>query len=420
MKTPNLLIIGDSGLREEIEQALPGASASRIVVYHAADFRAGVEIAGIREPEIVCADFGNHLPTLWSRTRELAEASPASFLTAVYDREGFGSGDEESAFLIGAVRGRIDDFVRRPVASSDLRKILERFVGVSPSSSVGAVEAGGDRLAERRRFDRQVPSRYRRRRSDRPGLVVSFISNKGGVGKSTLATNLACALARKYPDDVLLVDASLQLGVCRALLDLDPSAGIVDAIRERERLDAPLLQRLAARHHSGLRLLAAPVDAMEAVEVEDDSLTRVLNLARRTFRFVVVDTFPLLDSTVMTILDVCDLAYVVLQGTVPDVIGTAGLLGVLDRLGVSGERRRLILNRTYPRHIGRLRRVDVEERLGMPVAYEFPYRKGLLVAQNAGEPYALGASSRFGYDPVLRALAAEMEAAGESAAEAEK
>jgi len=384
VKTPSLLLIGDAGLREEMEQALPGATSDRIAVHYAKDFREGLELARTREPEIVCADFGSHAPTVRAITGELADVVPSAFITAVYERGGFGSGDEESAFLIEALRGRVHDFLRRPVASSDLREILERVESAPPG-----------------------PVRDRKR-----GWVVSFVSNKGGVGKSTLATNVAASLGRRHPDEVVLIDASLQLGVCHTLLDMSPPATLLDAVRERDRLDDALLQRLAVRHPCGVRLLAAPQDAMEASDVDDESLARILSLARRVFRFVVVDTFPLLDSTVMTVLDASDLGYVVLQGTVPDVIGTGRFLGVLDRLGVAASRRRVVLNRNYPNHPGRLSTADVEDRLGEPVAHVLPYRRGVLVAQSAGEPYALTLSGRFGYGPALRRLAAEIEGGG--------
>lgn len=381
MKTPTLLLIGDAGLREEIEQALPGATSDRVAVHHAKDFREGLELARAREPEVVCADFGSHAPTVRAIARELADVVPAAFVTAVYERGSFGSADEESAFLIESLRGRVHDFLRRPVASSDLREVLERLQTWEPRPLSGT---------ER-------------------GWVVSFVSNKGGVGKSTLATNVACSLASRHPDEVLLVDASLQLGVCHTLLDLAPPASLLDVVRERDRLDAALLQRLAVRHACGVRLLAAPQDAMEASDVDDESLARILSLARRTFRFVVVDTFPLLDSTVMAVLDASDVGYVVFQGTVPDVIGTGRFLGVLDRLGIAARRRRVVLNRNYPNHPGRLSTADVEGRLGEPVAHVLPYRRGVLVAQSAGEPYALTLPGRFGYGPALRRLAGEIE-----------
>lgn len=417
MRTPVLLVIGDDALRDEIEQALDEVTHTRVVLQRARDYRDGLEAARVHEPEVICAEFGTDQAALQTRARELAEVSPASFLVSAYTREAFRSGEEESAFLLAAVRGRIDDFIRRPAASSDMRRVLERFVGQARGGEEATRES--DVAVERRRRDRQAgAARYRRRSTDRPGRVISFVSNKGGVGKSTLATNAACLLATRYPDEVLLVDASLQLGVCRSLLDLQPAASILDAVRERERLDSPLLMRLSGRHACGLRLLAAPHDAMEASEVDDESFTRILNLARRTCRYVIIDTFPLIDDIVMTTLDATDLIYVVMQGTVPDAIGTASYLAVLDRLGVPRAKRRVILNRNYPNYAGRLSAEDVEERLGEPLAHVFPYRKALLVAQNAGTPHALGLRSRFGFDPALRALVDEIE--GEVAAVADR
>lgn len=416
MRTPVLLIIGDEVLREEIDQALRELSTSRVVVQRARDYRDGLEAARVHEPDVICAEFGTDQTSLQTRARELAEVSPGSFLVSAYSREAFRSGEEESAFLIAAVRGRIDDFIRRPAASSDMRRVLERFVGQTQGQ--GDAQRDSDVAVERRRRERQPgAARYRRRSTDRPGRVISFVSNKGGVGKSTLATNAACLLATRHPDEVLLIDASLQLGVCRSLLDLEPAASILDAVRERERLDSPLLMRLSGRHECGLRLLAAPLDAMEASEVDDESFTRIVNLARRTCRYVIIDTFPLIDDIVMTTLDATDLIYVVMQGTVPDVIGTASYLGVLDRLGVPREKHRVVLNRNYANFAGRLSVEDIEERLGEPLAHVFPYRKALLVAQNAGTPHALGLRSRFGFDPALRALVDEIEGEPASAGE---
>src|SRR5207237_6082693 len=130
--------------------------------------------------------------------------------------------------------------------------------------------------------------------------VAAFLGNRGGVGKSALSVNVACGLARRYPDEVLLVDTSLQVGTCAMLLDLKPTTSIVDAIRERDRLDKTLLRHLTLRHGSGLRLLAAPTDALEGSEVDDEAISRIINMARRSFEYVVIDTFPMLDSVLMT------------------------------------------------------------------------------------------------------------------------
>lgn len=379
--TPSILVVAaDAALASEVEEALAGARQGRVLLHRAKDLGAGLEAARHREPDLVLADVGGQARSLRDLVAELASTVPDTLVAAVCDRADVPEGEGESAFLLEALRAGVRDVLRRPIASHELRALLERM------------ELGRSRPG-------RAPA----------GQVVAFVSNKGGVGKSTLATNLACVLARRHPDEVLLLDAAFQLGVCGSLLDLEPLTSITDAVRERDRLDRTLLRQLALAHESGLRLLAAPEDAVEASEIDDESLLRIVQLARRSYRTVVVDTFPLLDSTVMTLLDVADRVYVVLQGTVPDVIGAARYLRVLERLGVDGDRLGVVLNRNQPGHAGRLGIGDVERRLERAVDHVVPYRKGVLVAQNAGRPYVLSVGSRFGFGAALAALAEEID-----------
>ncbi len=255
-----------------------------------------------------------------------------------------------------------------------------------------------DRLFQTRTTPRKVP-----------GSVVSFISNKGGVGKSTLSVNTACDLATRHPGQVLLIDASLQLGICGLMLDIIPPATLTDAVREKERLDETLLRRLTVSHPCGLHLLAAPKDAVEAAEVDDASFARVLNVARRVFDYVVIDTFPILDSLVLSLLDVSDLVLVVLQGTVPNVVGAVKFISVLDGLGVPPERQRVVLNQNYAGFAGNLTPADIEQRLGREIDYVFPYRKKMLVAMNTGRPFILNSLRFFGFGRQMTALVDDIE-----------
>ena len=137
------------------------------------------------------------------------------------------------------------DFLRRPISSSELDELLHRLLR-SPRGPVAQF-----------------------------GKVVGFMSNKGGVGKSTLAVNTAVALAVRHPGRVLLVDASVQMGVCASMLDLQPTASIADAVRQRHRLDETLIRQLATPHAGGLHLLAAPADPLEAGDLDDDVISRI-------------------------------------------------------------------------------------------------------------------------------------------------
>ena len=87
-------------------------------------------------------------------------------------------------------------------------------------------------------------------------------------------------------------------------------------------------------HSSGLHLLAAPADAVEAADIDDEVLSRILTLARRTYDFVLVDTFPMLDRAIVAVLDLSDRAYVVLENVVPTLLGAVKLVEVLRGLGL--------------------------------------------------------------------------------------
>jgi pilus assembly protein CpaE len=99
----------------------------------------------------------------------------------------------------------------------------------------------------------------------------------------------------------------------------------------------------------------------------------------------------------MAVLDVSDIGFVVSQGTVPSVVGTAKLLPVLETVGFGAARQRVVLSHNYRRFAGALSVADIESRLGRPIDHVVPYDRRVLVSMNTGEPYALKASVRFGF-----------------------
>lgn len=380
-KPIHILVVGhDHALRPEFDAAVEGLPKQRVVVTYATGFAQAEEYARNRQPELVCVELNANAQDLKLFAKELYRTVPGTVVAGMFWQDKLGGQESDAMVLIDYVRARVQDFLRRPVSSTELRQLLERLF-TQRSGVQGTM-----------------------------GTLVSFVSNKGGVGKSTLSVNAAAALALRYPGQVLLIDASLQLGICALMLDVVPKTTIVDAVREKTRLDETMLRQLAVRHASGLHVLAAPANAMDASEVDEESVYRILNLARRAFPFVLVDTFPMLDSTVMAVLDVTDLGFVVMQGTAPSVVGTARLLPVLKGLGFSEERQRLVLNHNYRNFSGNLKDADIERRLGRPLDYSFPYRKALLVAANAGEPYILHTHRYFGFGREMDALVEEIVA----------
>jgi len=383
--TPQILVVGnDSLLRGEFETACQSLRKWRPVLHFATHMRAAVETARTRRPEIVCVQMESDPRALRTFADEIHAVAPEASVIALYRPGSLGAGDSEGAVLIDAIRAHVQDFLRRPLVVTELQGALDRLLV---------------RTDEPRR---------------KLGRVVSIVSNKGGVGKSTLSVSLACELARRNKGKVLLVDASLHLGSCAPMLDLNPQTTLASAAREMSRLDETLLKKLTVTHECGLDLLAAPVDAVEAADIDDQAIARVLTLARRSYDWVVVDTFPMLDGLVMAILDLSDRAYVITQNTVPNVVGAARLLPVMEHLGFPRDRTRIVLNNNFERISGGLTPEDAAARMDRDIDFVLPYQKRLVTALNTGRPYVLHATGLFGFAKTIRKLVDELETVGAS------
>lgn len=374
--TPQILVVGsDPLLRGEVEAAISSLRRWRPVVHYVQTTRQAIEAARNRRPEIVCVQIESDPRTLKTFSEEIAAVAPGSAVVALYRPENLGFGENEHQIIIEAMRAQVQDFLRRPLAGPELQQLLDRTL--------------------------RKPAETRREM----GKVISIVSNKGGVGKSTVSVSMACALAKRLPPGkVLLIDASLHLGSCAPMLDLTPTSGLASAAREKARLDETLVRKLAVRHECGLDLLAAPIDAVDAADIDDEAMSRTITLARRTYDYVIVDTFPMLDGLIMAVLDLSDRAYVVVQNTVPNVVGAARLLPVLEHVGFPKERTRVILNNNFEKAPGTLSVADVEGRLDRAVDHEIPYQKKLITALNTGRPYVLHATQLFGFGKAIKGV----------------
>lgn len=378
--TPQILVVGsDPMLKSEFGAAVSGLRKWRPVVHFEPDIRQGVEAARSRRPDLVCvqAEGGSHV--LRSFAEDVKASAPGTAVAALYRTDGISVQESDPALFIEAMRADVQDFLRRPLASGELQQLLDRLF-----KRVG-------------------------QEAKELGRVISIVSNKGGVGKSTLSVNIATGLAREAPDRVLLVDVSLHLGSCAPMLDLEAPTTLASAAREHSRLDETLVRQLAVRHESGLHVLAAPVDAVEAAEIDDESLARILTLARRTYDYVIVDTFPMLDGLIMSILDLSDRAYVIVQNAVPNVHGAAHFLPVLEHIGFPGERIKVVLNNNFQKCAGTLKTEDVAVRLGREIHHVIPYQKRLITALNTGRPYVLSASKRFGWGKAINQIVQDLQ-----------
>lgn len=217
------------------------------------------------------------------------------------------------------------------------------------------------------------------------GTVVTFFSQQGGVGTTTLAVNTAVWLAsRRKLGTVVLCDAALPYGSVSASLGLNPPRGLADYAADSGGASA-LPACLVLHEEWGLYVLAAPRDPVQGLRVAPEAVTRALVDLRRRFDWVIVDTAPTLDLVSLAAIEAADRLMVVTEAVTPTVIGTGTLLRLLTEARLGGDRIRLIVNRAAGTDTN-LNDRAVADQLGRPPDHVVPYDRAFAAAINRGRP----------------------------------
>jgi pilus assembly protein CpaE len=225
----------------------------------------------------------------------------------------------------------------------------------------------------------------------KPRRTVAVHSPKGGVGTSTVATNIAMAAAQQKPDRVVIVDLDLQFGQVATHLNVTPRQTLADIVRDDSALhEAELLRTYATRHDSGLHLIAAPTGPETAALVTGAHVELLLETLLESYDQIVIDTGSWLDERTLAAFERAETVLFVVNPDIAALKATAALIEYLNEAGTVASKMAFVLNNTFGREILKLR--DVESALGTPVAVELPYDPFLyLKAVNEGVPVVQGA-----------------------------
>jgi pilus assembly protein CpaE len=221
--------------------------------------------------------------------------------------------------------------------------------------------------------------------------TVAVFSPKGGVGTTTIATNIAVAAASRRPDRIVLVDCALQFGNVAAHLNLDAKQTIADVIRDDAALREPeILRTYAMRHDSGLHVLAAPNEPEATETITAAHIGLIIKTALESYDFVVIDAGSSLDERTMTIFEAAETVIMVVGPEIAALNAMHGLLEYLAESGSVGQKSTFVINDLFARQI--LKSRDVESALGTQVSLELPYDPFIyLKAVNEGVPVVLAA-----------------------------
>ncbi|WP_139981175.1 AAA family ATPase [Nocardioides litoris] len=237
------------------------------------------------------------------------------------------------------------------------------------------------------------------------GRVITVFSPKGGVGKTTMAVNLALALTEGGARKVCLVDLDLAFGDVAITMQLFPTHSIEQAVGAEDSLDLTMLDGLLTRHQDSLMVLAAPPHPDVRERVSPVLVSRIVKTLREGFDYVVVDTSPTFDDQVLTALDETDECVIVATLDVPTLKNVKVALETLEMLDIASGHRHLLLNRADDA-VG-IGADKVESILGMPVATQVSTSMDIAAATNAGTPIVLQ-DPRHPSSQAIKALAAAL------------
>jgi pilus assembly protein CpaE len=264
---------------------------------------------------------------------------------------------------IGLLEQGADDVIAKPF---DLPELLARIDALALRTQlVGPVGSIGDE------------GRHR---------LVTVFSPKGGVGTTTIATNLALIAAEAHPNKVLLVDLDLSFGQVASHLNIQPKQTLLELARDEAALHEVELFRTYAIHHAGgLHILAAPPTPSFAALVTAEHVDLALARALEAYDIVVVDAGTAVDTRLTPLFGLSEAVVVPVVPEIPALNSVHLLLDQLSESGALGTRTVFVLNNAYAREL--LKRTDVETALGSRISADLPYDPVVyLRAVNEGNP----------------------------------
>ncbi len=291
---------------------------------------------------------GNHDKALELVAR-LSESSPDCSVLVV-------SSSTDGNLILRAMRAGAKEFLPSPLKLEDLLAALGRI--------------------SERRFGR---GEHRARGCQ----VIAIAGAIGGVGTTSIAVNLGCALAQEKKNSVVLVDLDLCLGDADVFLDTIPDYTLVDVAQNVTRLDFTLLKRSLTKHASGLFLLPRPVQLEDVSLISPEDLQRVIGLLKATFSHLVLDLSKSFSPIDMTALKMANDVLLVTQLDLPCLRNVVRLMMSFGQMDDLAEKVKIVVNRAG-RDNGQITLKKARETIGKDIFWQLPndYRTMIEVRNN--------------------------------------
>ena len=362
-----------------------------------------IEMAKELAPDVVLMDI--NMPDLdgISAAEAILEANPHTQLVMM-------SVQSEADYLRRSMLAGAREFLTKPFTSDELVTAVRRVYGLKPRVEAPPLiqRAPLPKSPAPRRLPQGMPGRgarpgyqdgpppeeiFRPTRPEKRGQAIALYSPKGGVGCSTIATNLALALGEEGEKKVALVDFSLQFGDLGVLLNLQSQSTVADLAPHVEELDEILLDEVMQAHSSGVKVLLAPPGPEMADLMAPEHMRRILAQLKGIYDYIVVDTASSLSDLTLAVLEGSDKILLVIAPDIPTIKNARLFFEVMEALDHPPEDIILVLNKVNRR--GSIQEENIEASIKHPIASRIRNdREAALAAANQGIPLLIGQNKR--------------------------
>jgi pilus assembly protein CpaE len=365
MGKTRILVVDDSEFSARMIEKRLMASGFQVDVAHSAEQAiANLSAPDASLPDLITSDvvmpgMNGYRFCQWLRGNPATVHLPVIMLTS----KG-GISAKVDGFQAGA-----DDYLVKPVDPTELEMRIKVLL-----ARVRAAQPAAAQMTS-------VPSQAK---------TISVFSLRGGVGVTSVAVNLAVALAQLWQMEVPLMDLALESGHCALMLDLRPQYNLADlADRDAGEIDDDVLEGIFVRHDSGVHLLSAPPSPELADTITPTLVDTLVTHVRPRFPYLVIDTSPRFDEVTLTALDRSDVIVLLLTPELASLKVTKATLDVFHALDYPPDKLVAVLTQPFAR--GGLPQKNIEAALHMSLMTVVPHEPALFVeAINRGIPLVLG------------------------------
>jgi pilus assembly protein CpaE len=216
------------------------------------------------------------------------------------------------------------------------------------------------------------------------GTVLTIFGAKGGIGKTTIATNVAAALVQKTGQSVVLVDLDTRFGDVAILMDVPADRSIADLAMPDEQIDREAVQSCVYNHSSGVEILPAPIRPSEWQSIHPGHIEKTVAVLAATHDYVVLDTPGTFNDIVSRALEMSTIVLLIATMDLASLKDTILALEMLRSWSFPAEKVKVVVNHTNESHTDA--RVDIRRILGKDVFWSIPYDRNISQATQLGMP----------------------------------